>query len=436
MPDTHVAAADRLAASPATAAGRHGTRRVVVATTLGNAFEIFDFTVFSFFATLIGRLYFPSDSEYGSLLMAVASFGIGFVMRPLGGVVIGAYADRAGRKAALTLTIALMALGTAVIGFAPTYAQIGIFAPLLIVTGRLLQGFSAGGEIGASTTFLMESGTIGRRGRMVSWQLASQGAAALAGAACGVLLSQALPADSFESWGWRLPFILGLAIAPVGIWIRRSLDETHSAPMPDHSPIALVFRDHRRTLLLGTLAMVSGTATMYIAVFYMPTFLIRVMGMAPGAAFAATVVSGLTLMVVSPLAGLAADRLPRRKPLVLAAWIAGGIAIWPGFTAITGGAGIVTAMVVVAILAACLAAGSSACFLLLMEAFPRPVRVTGLSVIYSLGVAIFGGLAQFIVTWLLAVTGDAMAPAWYMTACAVISVLALLGFREQARRAD
>ncbi len=171
-------------AAPA-AATRARQRRAVVAASLGNALELFDFTVFSFFAGLIGKLFFPVEGEYGPLLLALATFGIGFVMRPVGSVVIGNYADRAGRKPALTLTIGLMSLGTAIIGLAPTYAQIGIAAPLLVVTGRLLQGFSAGGEIGAATSFLMESGTRSNRGFMVSWQMAGQGASALAGALCG-----------------------------------------------------------------------------------------------------------------------------------------------------------------------------------------------------------------------------------------------------------
>ena len=199
-------------ASNATSAARakapQSQFRLIAACSLGNALEMYDFTVYSFFALLIGKLFFPSDSAYGSLLLAVATFGIGFVMRPLGGVIIGNYADRKGRKAAMTLTIGLMVLGTLCIAFAPTYASAGVFGSLMIVAGRLLQGFSLGGEVGAATSMLMEAGGVRGRGFRVSWQLASQGVSALLGALTGAALYAALPQASLESWGWRLPCLL------------------------------------------------------------------------------------------------------------------------------------------------------------------------------------------------------------------------------------
>lgn len=184
-----------LASSPPATATKGGQSqfRLIAACSIGNALEMYDFTVYSFFALLIGKLFFPSESAFGSLLLAVATFGIGFVMRPLGGVIIGNYADRKGRKAAMTLTIALMVAGTLCIALAPTYASAGVFGSLMIVAGRLLQGFSLGGEVGAATSMLMEAGGVKGRGFRVSWQLASQGLSALAGALTGALLYALLP---------------------------------------------------------------------------------------------------------------------------------------------------------------------------------------------------------------------------------------------------
>lgn len=407
---------------------------VVAATTLGNGLEMFDFTIYSFFAALIGKLFFPSHTALGSLMMAVATFGIGFVMRPLGGILIGNYADRAGRRAAMTLTIALMALGTALIGLAPTYMQIGFFAPLLIVVGRLLQGFSAGGEIGASTTLLMESGTQATRGFLVSWQLASQGAAALVGALSGYLLSHFLSPADLESWGWRVPFLCGLLIGPVGLYIRRALHETHQNTLRESSAFREVLAHYRRQVVVGILVIVGGTASMYIVVFYMPTYLIHVLHMPPGTAFLSGCVAGAVLLVGSPLAGLLSDRLPRRKPLVAGSTMLGGVLIYPAFWLLNHTSQLGVALTVIAALVSCLALGSSSGFLILMEGFPKHVRATGLSIVYSIGVSVFGGFAQFIVTWLISATGNPMSPAWYMVTCSAVSLCALALLKEQ--RAD
>jgi MHS family proline/betaine transporter-like MFS transporter len=407
---------------------------LIAATTLGNGLEMFDFTIYSFFAVLIGKLFFPSHTAFGSLLMAVATFGIGFVMRPLGGIVIGNYADRAGRKAAMTLTIALMALGTATIGLAPTYAQIGLYAPLLVVLGRLLQGFSAGGEIGASTTLLMESGVQSTRGFLVGWQLASQGAAALVGALSGFLLSHFLAPADLESWGWRIPFLCGLLIGPVGLYIRRALDETHHATARESSAFRELMAGHLRQVCVGVLMMVGGTASMYIVVFYMPTYLIRVLHMPPSTAFLSGCVAGAVLLIGSPLAGLLSDRLPRRKPLVVGATVLGAVLIYPAFWLLNHTAQLGVALIVIAALAGCLALASSSVFLILMEGFPKHVRATGFSVVYSIGVSVFGGFAQFIVTWLISTTGNPMSPAWYMVTCSAVSLVALAALKEH--RAD
>jgi MHS family proline/betaine transporter-like MFS transporter len=405
--------------------------RLIVATGLGNGLEIFDFTIFSFFATIIGKEFFPSHTQFGSLLMAVATFGAGFIVRPLGGIVLGNYADRAGRKASMTLTILLMALGTAGIGLTPTYARIGLLAPVLIVASRLLQGFSAGGEVGVSTTLLMESGGVRSRGFMTSWQSASQGGAALAGALSGFALSHLLTHAQLESWGWRLPFLLGLLIGPVGLYIRNRLPETYRNDSGGISAFRELLQSYRGVLVLGIMIFAGRTALMYIFVFYMPTYMISVLHMARTTAFLSGCVAGGTLLLVSPLAGLLADRLERRKGLIVWPTIVGTVLIYPAFWLLNQAAALGVALAIIAAFVACLTLGASASFLLLTEVFPKRVRSTGLSVIYSFGAAVFGGFAQFIVTWLISVTGNPLSPVWYAIAGSLITLFALWRFPER-----
>jgi MHS family proline/betaine transporter-like MFS transporter len=419
------------AGEPARGKATQSQFRLIAACSLGNALEMYDFTVYSFFALLIGKLFFPSDSPYGSLLLAVATFGIGFVMRPLGGVIIGNYADRKGRKAAMTLTIGLMVLGTLCIAFAPGYASAGVFGSLMIVAGRLLQGFSLGGEVGAATSMLMEAGGVKGRGFRVSWQLASQGISALLGALTGAALYAALPQASLESWGWRLPFLLGLLIAPVGLYIRANLDETHVAESHESSPVGRLLRAHGGTVLKGILATTAGTATMYLVVFFMPTYMIRVLHMPPSLSLLSGCVTGITLFVVSLVAGRLADRLPERRPLVIGSLLFSVVAVVPVFWLISHYPSVPLVLCLSALLTASVNIGTTPMFLMLLEMLPTGVRASGISVIYSVGVTIFGGSSQFIVTWLLASTGNPLSPAFYMMACGVLSLGALLSLRER-----
>ncbi|OJB21596.1 MFS transporter, partial [Burkholderia ubonensis] len=259
------------------------TRRgAIAAAVIGNWLEFFDFTVYGFFAVLIGKLYFPSSDPTTSLLLSVATFAAGFFTRPLGSIVLGVYADRNGRKAALNLTIMLMALGTGLIAIAPTYAQIGVAAPLIVVCARLMQGFSQGGEFGAATSTLLEQGGVSRRGLRASWQLATQGGAALMGSGFAALLSNTLTKGALESWGWRIPFFVGVLIAPVGMILRRRLAD--DAPGDRHHGIdggvlRELFTQHARTVLLLALTVMGGTVSTYILTFYMPTYAIHTLGL-------------------------------------------------------------------------------------------------------------------------------------------------------------
>ncbi len=430
MNDATLGVAGTLAPAPSVP---NNQLRVIAACSVGNALEMYDFTVYSFFAVLIGKLFFPTDSAYGSLLLAVATFGIGFVMRPLGGFVIGSFADRNGRKAAMTLTIGLMVVGTLCIACAPTYATAGILGPVMIVAGRLIQGFSLGGEIGASTSMLMEAGGVQRRGYRISWQAASQGAAALLGAATGTALYALLPPDSLESWGWRLPFLIGLLIAPVGLYIRANLDETLPDEAHEASPLKTLFREHGGSVAKGVLSITAGTVAMYLVVFYMPTYMIRVLHMPSSLSLLSGCVAGATMIVFSLLAGRIADRLVRRKPIALAALVATTVLIYPAFWLINTYPGVPLVLVITAVLTALANIGSAPMLLLLMEMLPAGVRASGLSVIYSIGVTLFGGSSQAVVTWLIGKTGNPMTPALYMMACGVVTFFALCSIRETGR---
>ncbi|WP_310631356.1 MULTISPECIES: MFS transporter [unclassified Paraburkholderia] len=433
MNDVTLSSADDAPAlqPPARTQTRASQFRLIAACSIGNALEMYDFTVYSFFALLIGRLFFPSDSPYGSLLLAVATFGIGFVMRPLGGLIIGSYADRRGRKAAMTLTIALMVGGTLCIALAPTYAQAGVWGSLVLLAGRLLQGFSLGGEIGASTSMLMESGAVNQRGFRVSWQLGSQGISALLGALTGAALYATLTPSSLESWGWRLPFLGGLAIAPVGLYIRAKLDETHEAEPDAPSPLGTLMREHGAKVGLGILAVTAGTVGMYLVVFFMPTYMIRVLKMPPSLSLLSGCATGITMLIASLVSGRLADRLTRRKPLVIASIVFNIVVVVPAFWLMTRFPSVPLVLLLSVVMTACANLGSTPMLLVLMEMLPASVRASGLSVIYSVGVTVFGGSSQFIVTWLIAKTGNPLSPALYMVACGCVTLFAVWRIRER-----
>lgn len=408
--------------------------RLIFATALGNGLEIFDFTVYSFFAATIGNQFFPATSELTSLLLSVGTFGVGFFMRPLGAIVLGGYADRVGRRAAMMLTIWLMALGTAIIGLCPSYGSIGIAAPLIVLLARLVQGFAAGGEVGAATTFLLESGPLSKRGYFVSWQAASQGAASLLGASLGLFLSRTLSPADLSAWGWRVPFLLGLLIAPVGYYIRRQLDESS---IPDETtsrsttPFVTLFREHSLTIVLATFFLLGGTVSVYVTVYFMPSYISRVMHLSPYIGFLCAALSSLVMLVVSPFAGKLADRLQRRKPLVLFSTGASTCMTYPVFLLITRAHGTVQILCGTALVTGLMCIGGAAGLLLILEGFPAKVRASGFSIAYAIAATLFGGTAQFVVTWLIRTTGNPMAAGGYVTACGVIAFIALLCIKER-----
>jgi metabolite-proton symporter len=410
-------------------------RRAMMAAVIGNTLEWYDFVVYAFLAGTIAKLFFPASSESASLLLTLATFGVGFVMRPLGAIVLGSLADRAGRKNALLLTILLMGLGTAMIGLAPTYATIGRAAPLLIVTARLIQGFSAGGELGSATAFLIESAPPDRRGLGASWQQASQAATLVAGSLLGAAVTGLMPAQDLEAWGWRMPFLIGLLIVPVGLYMRSQIEESAEfASLGDareQSPLKRVFASQPRQLISGLGLVIVWTVCTYFFLIYMPTYATRQLGLAQSASLLANSAGLALLMVLAPMFGALSDRIGR-KPLLVGS--AGGIAIltYPLIAVLAAFPSVGMLIGVQAIMAVLIAAFTGPAPAALGELYPTHVRSTGMSLAYNGAVTIFGGFAPFIATWLIGATGNALAPAYYVTAGAVASLIALPFMKETA----
>ena len=407
--------------------------RAVVAASVGNALEWFDFIIYGFFAITIAKLFFPAESEAASLLLTLASLGVPIVVRPFGAIVLGQFADRHGRKTALTLTISIMMAGTAITAFTPTYRSIGIWAPILIIVARLMQGFSAGGEFGSATVFLAEHDPS-RRGFFASWQFASQGLSTVLAAGFGAALHGTLTPQQLESWGWRMPFVFGLLIGPVAYYVRRRVDETaefrsaQTVPAPLRETWAIA----RMRVLIAIGTTVILTVAAYTAIF-MPTYAIRELGLPTAGGFLATLVAGAIQVAIVPVAGALSDRLGR-LPIASVAIVAILIVIYPLFAWIVARPTIQSLLLAQATVGVLVAAYAGAIPALLSELFPIQIRTTAVSISYSLAVAIFGGFAPFIMAWLIAVTGSSLAPSFYVMFAAVVSMIALgaayrLGFR-------
>ncbi|WP_175772419.1 MFS transporter [Paraburkholderia phenazinium] len=416
------------------AASRPNSWRVVVAASIGNALEWFDLVVYGFFAVLIAKLFFPTGNDTVSLLLTLGTFGVSFFMRPLGAIVIGAYADRAGRKAALTLSILLMMAGTLIISVLPTYQSIGLAAPLILVAARLMQGFSAGGEFGSATAFLAEH-VPGRRGFFASWQVASQGLTTLLAAGFGVVLTGQLSAGQMAAWGWRVPFFFGLLIGPVAWYIRTRLDETPEflAAETTTTPLRDTFASQKTRLLIAVGVVVLGTVSTYLVLF-MPTYGVKQLGLAPWVAFAAIALTGVIQMLFSPLVGHLSDRHGRTRIMLVSALLL-LVLIYPAFVYLVAHPSFGTLIAVQIVLGFLMTGYFAALPGLLSEIFPVQTRTTGMSLAYNIAVTIFGGFGPFIITWLIGATGSKVAPSFYMMFAAVISLIALraarrkLGFR-------
>ncbi len=408
----------------------------VAAAVLANALEWYDFVVFGFLTVIIAKLFFPVESDYSALLFTTATFGVGFFMRPIGGIALGVYADRRGRKAAMQLIIVLMTVALLTIAVAPPYAAIGIAAPLIIVFARLLQGFATGGQYAIATSFLVEVAPPGRRCFYGSLQQIGQALAALGGAAAGMFVTLGLEPAELERWGWRVPFIIGLIIAPVGFYISRHLEETDAfievqRQAAGRQPLLALLRENLRGVLVTFGLIVCGTISYYVILIYMPTFAQRQLGIAPGDAFKVQFIALICLTIVIPLVGITADRIGLR-PLLMTGALLLLASLYPLFSR-THAQPTVANLLLMQI-SLCIAMGIyfGGVATAVAEQFPPGVRSTGLSLAYNLAVMMFGGFAQFIVTWLIGTTGNPIAAAYYVMFGALVGFIAACFVRPQA----
>jgi MFS family permease len=401
------------------------SKKSVAAAVAGNALEFYDFVIYAYFAIYIGKAFFPVSGEYGSLMAAAATFGVGFLARPLGGVLIGTFADKAGRKPAMILTAVLITLGTLGVAITPSYETIGIAAPIFVVVCRLLQGLALGGELGPATSLLIEAAPPGRRGFYASWQVASQGLAVAVGGVLGVVLSLSLSSEQLASWGWRIPFLLSLVLIPLVVYMRRSLPETHegSKDRSGSEIVGEVLRHHKKIVILGVMLFASIVVASQIG-NYMVSYAVQVLKLPAAVAQSSVLIGGVATFAFSLIGGHLSDRYGRRLTNILPR-VALALLIVPLFLWLTGSPSLVALLTVNAIIAALTALFGAAGIVQVPELLPIAVRSSGLSITYAIGAAIFGGSTQFVVTWLIAVTGSPMAPAWYLVGISLVSLVAM-----------
>jgi MFS transporter, MHS family, citrate/tricarballylate:H+ symporter len=410
------------------------TGRATLGATIGNMLEFYDFVTYSFFAIQIGRTFFPSHSQFASLMLSLATFGAGFVTRPIGALVIGAYSDRVGRRPAMILSFTMMGSAIIALVLTPSYDAIGITAPILVIVARLVQGFSLGGEVGPTTAYLMEAAGAGRRGLAVSWQPASQQVAATVGALVGVVLSQVMTSEALDSYGWRIAFLIGAITLPFGLWMRTRLPETlHRREIGSVTAQATTsslgaIRANVRVIILGLLILASGTIITYVTQ-YMTTYAQNTLHVATDLAFATTVVSNGLGIVAALYGGWLSDRAGR-WPVMVWPQLAALLLTYPVFLwivdtrsafALLGGLGVLSLVGTIPY---------SAFYVALAEGLPKNIRGGTFATIYALAIATFGGTAQLIVTWLIHATGNALAPAWYMMFASAVGLVAMIMMRE------
>jgi MHS family citrate/tricarballylate:H+ symporter-like MFS transporter len=403
--------------------------RKVVAIGVGNALEFYDFITFSFFAIQISHSFFPESQTSHGLIYSLATFGVGFLTRPLGGVVIGMYGDRVGRKPAMVLSFALMGASILGVALTPSYSQIGIAAPILLAIFRLAQGFALGGEVGPSTAYLVEAAPPYRRGLYVSIQFMTQDLAVLAAGLAGFLLTTWLTPAALDAWGWRVAFLIGATIVPLGLHMRRNLPETLHATGPQIAT-AEQRRVPVRLIVLALLLMMASMIYIY-GLDYITTYAQDSLHMRPASAFGATVMLGLCAVVADPISGFLSDRIGRR-PVLLGAAVVLVLLLVPDYwlmTELTSAPVIFGTMGILAVLQAFFATPA---LVTVTESFPKAVRSSALAIIYAVAVSVFGGSTQFAIKTLIDLTGSALAPAWYMTGAVLIGGVAMSLMRETA----
>jgi MHS family proline/betaine transporter-like MFS transporter len=414
-------------------------RRAVVASTIGNGLEWFDFLIYGFLAAVISQVFFPSANHLLSLILTWTTFGVGFVVRPFGGILLGMYADRAGRRKALSLLILMMAAGTTLLGLTPGYATIGIAAPLIVVASRLLQGLSVGGEFASATAMLVEYAPPGRKMFYGSFQMCSQALSLALAAGFAYAVSTAFSPAGLARWGWRIPFLLGGLAGPIGFYIRRRVAESpefvalvERMPQRQRIPLGALLTEHARPLLRAIGVIVCGTASVYLWNIYLPVYVARTLHLPSSAPLLGAAVCGVINMALTVAIGALADRVGAWRVFLPAVALSGIMAI-PLFAFILAAPSLLhlfeiqlAANLVFAFMAAPIPG-------LLAGMFPTAVRSTGMAVSYNVSVALFGGMAPLTVTWLGGLTGSRLVPAYYLTAAAALTIAMVLAFRERPR---
>lgn len=408
---------------------RRSAAKTIFSVTSGNFLEMYDFMVFGYYASAIAKTFFPGDNPFASLMLTLMTFGAGFLMRPLGAIVLGAYIDHHGRRKGLLLTLGLMALGTLTIACVPGYATLGAAAPMLILLGRLLQGFSAGVELGGVSVYLSEVAPKGRKGFYVSWQSGSQQIAVIFAALLGLLLNYLLAPQQVTEWGWRIPFVVGCLIVPFLFWIRRMLEETEAFSQrkqhPSMGAIVRTVASNWALVLAGMLMVVTTTVMFYMITAFTPTFGKTVLMMSDKQSFLVTLCIGLSNLIWLPLMGALSDRVGRR-PLLITFTLLMILTAWPVLHWLVGSPSFAHLLEAELWLSFLYASYNGAMVVYLAEVMPAEVRASGFSLAYSLATALFGGFTPAVSSYLIHATGDKAMPGVWLTFAAVCGLLGTL----------
>ena len=415
-------------------AARMVRRRAIFSCAVGNFFELFDFVLYGFFAVPISQAFFPTGNDALALVNTFITFGVGFLFRPLGAVILGAYGDRRGRRAALVVTIGLMALATGCTGLVPTYAQVGVLAPVLLLICRCGQGFSTGGEWGGAAAFLVEYAEPGKRGLTGSWQQFSTQIGATAASLSAFLLAHNLAPDAFASWGWRLPFLFGFLLGPIGYYLRTKVAETPAFERTAErheiarAPLKVALGTHGRPIVQAFFLSIIGIVANYVMIVFMPTYAIRTLHLSADSALLAATITNLWIMLLTPFSGMLSDRVGRR-PMIAACGVGFVLLAYPLYILVGQGTfqALMTAMLIVGVLEAFY---TGTICTILAELFPTRVRYTALSLSYGFSVAIFGGFAPFAASWLIGSTGNPISPAYLVMAAGAMSAIAVWTMKE------
>ena len=406
--------------------------KVIAAAMVGNTLEFYDLFIYGFLAITIAKVFFPAQTELMSLLITVGTFGASYIMRPLGAVLLGGYSDKQGRKAGMMLTIWAMGIGTAMIALAPSYAAIGIIAPVIVVLGKLLQGFSAGGEFGTSVSFVVEHAPRNQRGFFASFQVVGIGLATALAASAGALLNKSLSPDQIVDWGWRVPFILGLIIIPFGYFIRQQVDETPEfvgASGRTTEPFRAVLGSARARIAFAIGVYSMAASTNYLLAVYIPTYAQRELKLDPTVAFAGALAFAVIQIFLPPIIGALSDRYGRLR-FIAAGIILVGVSTYPAFAWMINYPEPSVYLTAISMLAVFVIIFQGAMPAFLSELFPGGIRTTGLALIHNLNFTLFGGMAPFICTLLISETGSKYIPAYYVLVTVLMASVSLWSFRK------